>query len=384
MSSALNNQSALPASEGNSGADPDREKTGGPAFSAPPGSEPGEAAKPTSPAGAGQPAQPSEPFHPRRFLRNGHLQTIAGNFLPRANGLPLAEERLIEVESDVRVLCHCHWQPQRETRAAVVIIHGLEGSSDSQYVIGNGSKAWAAGMNVVRMNMRSCGGTDLHSHTLYHSGLSDDVATVIRHLIEVEKIRRIGAIGYSMGGNLVLKMAGEWAGGAPAELKAVAVVSPASDLAASADALHEPLNRLYELRFLGNLMKRYRNKVSLFPHIYKPASRPPRSLREFDDIITAPYSGFADADDYYDRAAAARVVDQIACPALVIHSTDDPFVRMTAETRARFLANPQVTLYESAHGGHCAFLAPPNGYDGRWAEREILRYFLGHGLDGTA
>ena len=206
------------------------------------------------------------------------------------------------------------------------------------------------------------------------------MAVVIRHLIEQEKLSRIGAIGYSMGGNLVLKMAGEWAASAPAEMKAVAVVSPASDLAVSADALHEPLNRLYELRFLRNLMKRYRNKIALFPEIYKPASRSPRSLREFDDIITAPYSGFADAQDYYDRAAAARVVDKIAFPALVIHSTDDPFVRMTPETRARFLANPQVTLFESAHGGHCAFLAEPNGYDGRWAERQIVEFLLRNGM----
>src|SRR6266850_1336205 len=172
MSSTLNNQSALPASEGDAGAVHDRAKTGSPAFPVLPASAHGK---------PGEPSQPIEPFHPRRFLRNGHLQTIAGNFLPRANGLPAAEERLIEVERDVWVLCHCHWQPSRETRAAVVIIHGLEGSSDSQYVIGNGSKAWAAGMNVIRMNMRSCGGTDLHSHTLYHSGLSNDVATVIRH-----------------------------------------------------------------------------------------------------------------------------------------------------------------------------------------------------------
>jgi predicted alpha/beta-fold hydrolase len=262
----------------------------------------------------------------------------------------------------------------------VVIVHGLEGSSESQYVIGTGSKAWAAGMNVVRMNMRTCGGTDHLAHTLYHSGLSNDVAAVIRHLIEREKLQRIGAVGYSMGGNLVLKMAGDWGGDAPAEMKAVAAVSPASDLAASADALHEPLNRLYEWRFLRNLMKRYRNKISLFPEIYKPAARSPRSLREFDDIITAPYSGFADADDYYDRAAAARVVDKIAFPALIIHAADDPFVRMTPETRARLVANPQVTLFESAHGGHCAFLASPNGYDGRWAEREIVSFFLRRGM----
>src|SRR5258708_1241558 len=111
-------------------------------------------------------------FVPRRFLRGGHAQTIAGNFLPRESLLPAAEDRLIEVEEGTQVLCHCHWQPERAARPAVVIVHGLEGSSDSQYVIGNGSKAWAGGMNVVRRNMRTCGGTDHLSATLYPFVLS--------------------------------------------------------------------------------------------------------------------------------------------------------------------------------------------------------------------
>lgn len=330
-----------------------------------------------TPSASSNPAEePPDAFRPRRFLRGGHAQTIAGNFLPRQSLLPAAEDRLIEVEEGTQVLCHCHWQPDRAARPAVVIVHGLEGSGASQYVIGNGSKAWAKGMSVVRMNMRSCGGSDHLSPTLYHSGRSGDVGAVVRHLIEREGIRRIGAIGYSMGGNLVLKMAGEWGDAAPRELKAVATVSPAADLAASADALHEPMNRVYEWRFLRSLMRRYRHKTTLFPNLYKKVARLPRNLREFDDLITAPYSGFADADDYYTRAAAARVVDKIARPALVIHSTDDPFVRILPETRARLLANPHVTMIETTRGGHCAFLAEPNGYDGRWAERQIIQFLL--------
>lgn len=335
-----------------------------------------------TPSALSNPAEElSDGFRPRRFLRGGHAQTIAGNFLPRQSLLPPAEDRLIEVEEGTRVLCQCHWQAERAAHPAVVIVHGLEGSSASQYVIGNGSKAWAAGMSVVRMNMRSCGGSDLLSPTLYHSGRSADVGAVIRHLIDAEGIRRIGAIGYSMGGNLVLKMAGDWGEAAPAELRAVATVSPAADLAASADALHEPMNRVYEFRFLRSLMKRYRHKMTLFPDLYRKPAREPRNLREFDDLITAPYSGFANADDYYTRAAAARVVDKIARPALVIHSTDDPFVRMLPETRARLLANSHVTMIETTRGGHCAFLAEPNGYDGRWAEREIIRFLLRQGMD---
>lgn len=321
----------------------------------------------------------AEEFVPRHFLRNGHLQTLAGNFLPRKNGLPAAEERLFQVEEDVQVLCHCHWQPQRETRPTVLIVHGLEGSSLSQYVIGTGSKAWSAGMNVVRMNMRNCGGTDHLAPTLYHSGLSGDIGAVARTLIEQDKLRRIALVGYSMGGNLVLKLAGEWAGKAPEELKAVAAVSPAADLAASADAMHEKSNWIYEWKFLLGLMRRYRRKRTLFPAIYQ-ASRLPRSIRDFDDIITARYSGFTGAQDYYTRSSASRVADKIAVPALVIHSMDDPFIRMLPETRAKYLANPHVELVETRFGGHCAFLAQPNGYDGRWAERQIIHFFQRRGM----
>src|SRR5215472_12652582 len=317
-------------------------------------------------------------FIPRRFLRNGHLQTLAGNFLRRENRLLQAEERLFQVQENVQVLCHCHWQPQHETRATVLLVHGLEGSSLSQYVIGTGSKAWNLGMNVVRMNMRNCGGTDHLGPTLYHSGLSSDVGAVLRALVEQKKLPRVGLVGYSMGGNLVLKLAGDWGRDSttPPELKAVAAVSPAADLGPSADAMHEPANRIYEYKFLVSLMRRIRRKAELFPDLYKVPARWPRTIREFDDVVTAPYCGFTGADDYYHRAAAARVVDRIAVPTLIIHALDDPFIRLTLETRAKILSNPNITLLETEHGGHCAFLAQPNGYDGRWAERQMINFFL--------
>lgn len=322
-----------------------------------------------------------EPFVARRFLRNRHLMTLAGNFLPRKNNLPAPEECLFSVADGVQVLCHCHWQPEAELRPTIIVIHGLEGSSASQYVIGTGSKAWEAGMNVVRMNMRTCGGTEHLAPTLYHSGLSSDVNAVLHAVVEKKKLRRIGLVGYSMGGNLVLKLAGDLGADAPPELRAVAAVSPAADLAASADAMHDWSNRIYEWKFLLSLMRRFNRKSVLFPDIYKKASRWPASIRQFDHVITAPYCGFASADDYYARAAAARVIDKIAVPTLVIHATDDPFIRLLPQTREKIGANPHITLLETSHGGHCAFLASPNGYDGRWAERQIIRFFHDRGMN---
>jgi predicted alpha/beta-fold hydrolase len=321
-----------------------------------------------------------DPFVPRRFLRNRHAMTLAGNFLPRKNGLPEPEEQLFQVEEDVEVLCDCHWQAEPDRAATLIIVHGLEGSSASQYVIGTGSKAWSTGMNVVRMNMRNCGGTEKLTPTLYHSGLSADVGAVLRTLVEQKKLSRVGLVGYSMGGNLVLKLAGDWGADAPTELKAVAGVSPAADLGPSADAMHTPANIMYEYKFLVSLMGRLKLKCALFPDLYKMPARWPRTIREWDHEVTARYCGFASADDYYYRAAAARVLEKIAVPTLFIHSLDDPFIRMLPETRAKIAGNGNITLLETEHGGHCAFLAQPNGYDGRWAERQMIRFFQHHGM----
>jgi len=330
----------------------------------------------------------STEFRPRRYLRNGHLQTIVGNFLRRVDTLPAAVPYIVEVapaeagRPASQVLCHCHFQPAevRAARPAAIIVHGLEGSSSSQYVIGNANKLWLAGCNIIRVNMRNCGGTERLSPTLYHSGLSGDVEAVMRFFIAQQSFTSVALIGYSMGGNLVLKLAGDLGSAAPPELKSVIGVSPAVDLGVSADALHEPWNRVYERKFLRSLVARYRRKAALYPAIYD-ASRANglRSLRDFDERVTAFYAGFAGADDYYYRAAAARVVDRIAIPALVLHAQDDPFVRLTPESRGKLLANPAITLIETAHGGHCAFLAdadPERGDDGYWAEATLLRFLL--------
>lgn len=336
-------------------------------------------------------ASHSADFRPRRFLINGHLQTIAGNYLARINNLPLPEDQLVEVSSATanqiasQVLCHCHWQPEevRAARPTAIIVHGLEGSSESQYVVGNANKLWRAGSNVVRMNMRNCGGTEALSPTLYHSGLSNDVLMVMNFFIERYGLGSMSLIGYSMGGNLVLKLAGELGAEAPATLRSVIGVSPAVDLQPSADALHLPQNRLYELKFLHNLLQRFRRKAVLFPRAYdRNHATGIRSLREFDDRITALYSGFTGADDYYHRAAAARVLDRVVVPSLILHALDDPFVRLSGESRDKINANPNITMMESRHGGHCAFLAQPDvalGYDGYWAEHTLLRFLLSHG-----
>jgi hypothetical protein len=318
-------------------------------------------------------------FEPRRGLSNGHLQTIVANYFPRPVFRLSAVSETVEVDpaDGSRVLCHCHWQPEpgRAQRLTVVLVHGLEGSSDSRYIQAVTARAWDAGCNVVRMNMRNCGGTEALTPTLYHSGLSGDVGVVVRHYAGRLGLERVALAGYSMGGNLVLKLAGEWGNQPP--LCAVAAVCPAIDLAPGADALHEPANRLYEWNFLRGLMARFHRKAKLYPGIYQTRGIGPiRFIRQFDDKILARYWNFRDADDYYHRAASARVVDSIAVPTLILHAQDDPFIRLLPETRAKLLANPHVTFVETRHGGHCAYLSRERGNEIHWAEATVVRYLL--------
>jgi len=320
-----------------------------------------------------------QPFSPGRGLTNGHLQTILGNYFPRPPFRLVATEETVQVDpvDGSRVLCHCHWQPPlaRDERLTVLLLHGLEGSSNSRYIRGIAARAWTAGCNVIRMNMRNCGNSDLLSPTLYHSGLSGDVGAVISHFATRFGLQQVALVGYSMGGNLVLKLAGEWGSRPP--LCAVATVCPAIDLAAGADALHEPVNRPYEWHFLRGLIRRFRHKVALHPERYDiRRAAGIRSLREFDDRIVARYCGFLSADDYYYRAASARVVDRIAVPTLILQALDDPFIRMFPETRAAILANPNIRLIETTHGGHCAFLSDGRGLERHWAEATVMRYLL--------
>ena len=348
----------------------------------------------------------SRPFQPRRWLRNGHVQTIAGNFLRRRTPVPeVSEELVVEVEAAhlaavpggegvdqvevpaTSVLCLCHWQPEalRAARPTIVLVHGLEGSARSGYVLGNTARLWAEGCNVVRMNMRSCGGSDALAPTIYHSGRSEDVAAVAETL-RLRGFQQVAFIGYSMGGNLVLRYAGEQALLPSRErnpsIFAFAGVSPLLDLAPSSAALHQRSNRFYEARFLRAMKRRLRTKAQLFPALYarleaEGVYQRMRTMRDFDGEIVARFGGFRDADDYYESVRASRYASAFALPTLVLHAADDPFIRTLPETSAALLANPRVSYIETKHGGHCAFLADPTGDDeGRWAEETLATWLL--------
>jgi len=316
-------------------------------------------------------------FIPHRALRNGHLMTIAASFWRREYPrLPAGAARLFQTEPGTQVRGDCHFHQNSRERPTLVLLHGLEGSSESNYMLGTAEKAWVAGFNVVRLNQRNCGGTERLTESLYHSGLSCDIRAVVLELIERDGLPEIFAAGFSMGGNLVLKMAGEFADAAPGELRGFVAVAPSFDLAACAAELELPKNFLYERHFVTRLKRRMRHKASLFPERYANGLESDlarvRSVREFDNRITARYCGFRDAADYYAQSSAMRVIGAIRKPTLIVAAEDDPVVPFAMFANEALRANPNISVIAARRGGHCAFISREGGEGRFWAEARIV------------
>jgi uncharacterized protein len=319
-------------------------------------------------------------FEAHRWLRNAHLMTLAGALLPRRTPeLRRAEDRLFEVEAGTRLLAPCHWQPEPRRSPTLALVHGLEGSSESAYMRGLAARGFAGGFNVLRLNQRNCGGTERLTATLYNSGLSADFRAVLFELIERDGLPQIFFAGYSMGGNLILKMAGELGAAVPRELRGVCAVCPTLDLTACVDAIARPGNGLYQRHFVRNLKSRMRRKAKLYPgqFVINGMGRV-RTVREFDEAITAPHCGFRDAADYYQRASALRVAERIAVPALIVTSKDDPVVPFASFERPEVAGNPHIQILAAERGGHCSFISASAGPERYWAEARILEFCKAH------
>lgn len=321
-------------------------------------------------------------FLPHRALRNPHRMTIAAAFWPRSYPrLPAGLPRLFETEPGTRVLAQCHWQSNPTKHPTIVLLHGLEGSAESGYILGTAEKAYASGFNAIRLNQRNCGGTENLTPTLYNSGMSGDIRAVILELIERDRLPEIFAAGFSMGGNLVLKMAGEFGDNAPRELRGIVAVAPAFDLAACADALDEPRNFIYERHFVGRLKRRMWRKAGLFPELY-PLDGPIdnmrgiHSVRDFDDVITARFCNFQDADDYYNRSSAMWLLGAIRRPTFVLTSQDDPFVPYSTFGHEALRESGIFTLLAPDRGGHCAFISLERGEGRFWSESRIVEFCI--------
>lgn len=295
----------------------------------------------------------------RPLFRNPHLATVAGNFWPRRldeQRYPVTE-RLFPTEPGVQVMVHSQ-HPDGDPKADLILVHGLEGSSQAGYARSLTQAALEAGFSVHRFNMRSCGGTEaICGPTLYHSGQTGDLLAVA-HEISGARGKPLFTIGFSLGGNVVLKMAGELGDDAAGLLAGVVAVSTPIDLAACVRTLKRPANYIYANRFVKRLKARIRLKESLTPGSFalEKLDRV-RTVYEFDDTFTAPSFGFGNADNYYATQSSNQFLERIRIPALVVHAKDDPLIPFEVYQNASFERNPNIRLVAVEHGGHLGFIS---------------------------
>ena len=331
-------------------------------------------------AGLHFPSVPS--FQPARWLRNRHLQTIVAAQRPRRFGYGWTswEPETIELGRDGCIVGEASWQPgPRAASPALFLLHGLEGSAQSHYLVGMSKKAYAAGFHTIRINTRNCGGTEHLTPTLYCAGLSQDVGAIVRHLRERCGVEELYAAGVSIGANILLKYLGEE--GAGAGIRAAAVLSPPIDLARGVREIEKPANWIYQRHFVTSLISRMRRKSALFPGICDLARvERVRTIYEFDDLVTAPHFGFGTADNYYRLASAAPLIPRIAVPTLIVAAEDDPIVPFGTFLECGLEHNPAVRLVAPRHGGHSGFLGarPAAGdLDSYWGESRVVDFVCG-------
>jgi predicted alpha/beta-fold hydrolase len=308
------------------------------------------------------------PFHP--LFRNPHLQTILGHYWRRPSferRFPI-ERRYFRTEPDVQVLVESQ-RPASESRGEIVMVHGLEGSSRAGYMGSLSGAALSAGFAVHRFNMRTCGGTERLCPTLYHAGLTSDLLSVIRELKRGTR-RPLYLVGFSLGGNVAVKLAGELGECGRGLLAGVCAVSAPLDLAACSRRMAEPDNRIYERRFV----KRMRQRLCATER-YSPADFSSlKSVAAIDDRITAPSFGFGDAATYYRTQSAVRFLEGLRVPVLLIYSKDDTLVPSQTFDSAAVRDNHWIECLATDHGAHLGFLGRrPHRF---WLDAAIMEWVL--------
>ncbi len=312
------------------------------------------------------------PFIP--LVRNPHILTILGNFWPRHfdfTRYPIQSEHF-QTEPNVRVLIQTQ-RPAGPVEGAIAIVHGLEGSGEAGYVRTLSHAALEAGFIVHRFHMRTCGGTQHLCKTLYHAGLTSDLLAYLKHL-RARESHPIFLAGFSLGGNVVLKLAGELGEGARALLAGVCAISTPIDLAACARRIGQPKNRLYERRFVNRMKKRV-----MATGRYTREQLSAKSLYDFDDRITAPSFGFGNADNYYRTQSANNYLDRIRIPTLLIQAKDDTFIPFETYTHSAFQSNSFLRLIATDYGGHLGFLSRR----GRrfWVDETVIAWIASTNLE---
>jgi uncharacterized protein len=317
------------------------------------------------------------PFVP--YFRNPHLLTIAGNYWRRGadeRRFPV-QTKFYDTEPGVQVLVHSQ-TPASEPIAQLILVHGLEGSSSAGYARSLAQAALEAGCATHRFNMRSCGGTEhLSGRTLYHSGQTSDLLAVVRQ-ISGQRLARNAPLflaGFSLGGNVVLKLAGELGSAASPLIAGVMATSTPIDLAACVRQLGKPSNAIYARRFVARLKERVRAKERFTPGLFDLAGlERVRNIYDFDHRITAQAFGFGTADNYYATQSSNQFLDRIRVPTLLVQAKDDPLIPFAVYDHPAFSTNPNLRLLAVEHGGHLGFISKTKPRF--WLDQVLVNWLL--------
>lgn len=309
-------------------------------------------------------------------LGNGHVQTIVARLTRRVPAVPYRRERIGTPDGDFLDL---DWARVGSRRLGVVC-HGLEGSSQGSYILATAHALNQAGWDVLAWNYRGCSGEMNRTARSYHSGATDDLGVVLAHASP--GYEEIALVGFSLGGNLVLKYAGEEGDGLDERIRRVVAFSVPCDLAASARALSHGFSRLYLNRFLRTLKRKIEAKAHLLPpHVHLRDTHAIRTFRDFDDRFTAPLHGFRDAQHYWDTCSSNRFLHRIRVPSLLVNARNDPFLTEACLPFEAARESPWVFLEVPDSGGHVGFMnLHPRASDPWWSERRTLA-FLSEAID---
>lgn len=317
-------------------------------------------------------------FEPHPLLKNGDLQTVAAAWWPTTRSFPenLEKTHAINVSKNNTLIVNSNLQSKNATQCDdILLVHGFEGSSESKYMLRMAKKSLLRGFNVHRMNLRSCGESLYTCNTPYHGGLWEDILHVINR---VKTGKRMFVVGYSLGGNLTLKMAGELGESIPDFIKGLSVISAPLDLRSTSDWLSQQELKRYHDKFLSYVIKSYEQRKELYPDVYPNLKSNPQTLREFDEKIMCYIYGFKNLEDYYCTNSCHHVLPKITVPTMVIYAKDDPIIPFQDyDLHLPPKKYNNIKVIAAENGGHVAFIGRKNTQDSDrfWADERIFSYF---------